>query len=411
MTDCDTGHELYDVDAAVQALLAASEPSPRVQTVPLSQALGRVLRGAVSARVDVPAHDNSAMDGYAVRLADLSGSRELPVALTVQAGARPGELPSAAAARIFTGAPIPAGADAVVMQEACKAQDSRVLLPEAVKPGQNIRRAGEDVRAGSIVLEAGRRLRPQELGLIASVGVAQVEVTRPLRVALLSTGDELIAAGDPLAPGQIYDANGPMLRGLVAALGCEAVECGRLPDEPRATRERLAEAAAEADVVISSGGVSVGEADFVKAAVAELGRLDLWQVAIKPGKPFAFGHIGRTPFLGLPGNPVSVFVTFLLLARPFLLHLQGQAGAAAVPVLPVIAGFEQQRVDKKRQQYVRVRVRYRDGRAVAEAFPHQGSGVLSSASWGDGLVRIAQGQSVAEGDVVPYLPFAGLLYA
>ena len=259
-----------------------------------------------------------------------------------------------------------------------------------------------------MVLEAGRRLRPQELGLAAAVGAAELQVVRRLKVAVLSTGDELVPPGQPLAPGQIHDSNTSTLIGLLTRLGCECLPPLRLPDDAEATREGLSRVAAAADVIISTGGVSVGEEDHVKAAVSALGALDLWRVAIRPGKPFAFGRVGGTPFLGLPGNPVSVFVTCLILARPFLLKRQG-CGALEVPALPVRAGFDWPRPDRKRRDYLRARLQVRDGQWQAHIHPQQGSGVLSSCAWADGLVRLEPGQSVRAGDTVPYLSFNDLL--
>lgn len=405
---CHTATALLPVEAALERLLAACPPPPETEEVTLADALGRVLAEPVRAQVDVPGHDNSAMDGYAVRRSDLAAARELPLGPVVVAGSAPQALPAGQAARIFTGAPIPAGADAVVMQEQCEARAGSVLLPEDIKSGQNIRRAGEDVRVGSIVLEPSQRLTPQALGLAAAVGVARLRVRRRLRVALLATGDELVPAGQALAPGQIHDSNGPMMAALLAQLGYECVGPDHLADDYAATRDGLAHAATTADVVITTGGVSVGDEDHVKPAVQELGELDLWRVAIKPGKPFAFGRIGATPFLGLPGNPVSVFVTFLILARPFLARQQGLA-AQAPGEFRVEAGFEHARPDRKRREYLRVRLRAEGARVVAEAYDHQGSGVLSSTAWADGLVRLEPGQTVTAGEPVPYLPYAQLL--
>ncbi|RFA30833.1 hypothetical protein CAI21_04040 [Alkalilimnicola ehrlichii] len=400
---------MLSIRDAIAALLAASSPAPRRQTLPIGKALGRTLLQSVTAQADVPGHDNSAMDGYAVSLADLAETRRLPVGSTIQAGARPSELLAGNAARIYTGAPIPTGADAVVMQEQCDAADGYVQLPSDIKPGQNIRRAGEDVARGSTVLQPGRRLRAQELGLIASVGVAEVEVAAPLKIALLTTGDELVPAGRPLAPGQIHDSNGPMLAALVESLGFTALTPRHLPDDPALTRQYLAEAAVGADVIITTGGVSVGDADYVKPAVEALGELGLWKVAIKPGKPFAFGRVGDTPFIGLPGNPVSVFVTFLILARPLLMKLQGIESVDAPPEFPLPAGFTVERADRRRETFLRTRLCERNGTLWVEAYPHQGSGVLSSTCWADGLVRLKPGQTVAEGDILPYTPMSSLL--
>jgi len=408
MDDCFVSSDLLSVDEAVGRLLAAVKPITGTETLPLTLALGRVLAEEVTARVDVPGHDNSAMDGYAVRSTDV-GAGPLPVVGIAPAGSAPATLEPRTAMRIFTGAPIPHGADAVVMQEQTELRDGLVSLPNTVRPGQNVRRAGEDVRAGAVVLTPGRRLRPQDLGMAAAVGAGSLTVVRRLRVALLATGDELVAAGNPLQPGQIYDSNGPTLHALLTALGFECLPPVRLPDRRDATIAALETAAADADVIITSGGVSVGDEDHVKPAVAALGRLDLWRVAIKPGKPFAFGFVGDTPFLGLPGNPVSVFVTALLLARPFLLRRAGITDHLDPLLSQVIAGFDWPRPDHKRREYLRARLTMLNGQAVAEIYPHQGSGVLSSCAWADGLVQVEPGQVIRPGDRINYLGFADLL--
>lgn len=404
MMDSCSPPGLLSVDETIERLLASCPPPPPSETVPLAEALGRVLARELRSPVAVPAHDNSAMDGYAVRTGDLANRRQLPVSQYIPAGMAPQPLAAGSAARIFTGAPIPAGADAVVMQEQCEAADGQVLLPERVLPGQNIRRAGDDIRRGDLVLPAGLRLGPQALGLAASVGAAELEVRRRLRIALLATGNELAPPGQPLAPGQIYDSNGPMAAALLTRLGYDVIGPGRLPDDLQATRSALAQVAEQADAVITLGGVSVGEEDHVKPAVEALGALDLWRVAIKPGKPFAFGRIGTTPFLGLPGNPVSVFITFLLLARPYLARLQGRT-LGQPPEFALPAGFEHARPDSRRQEYLRARIR----NGSVEIHSRQSSGVLSSTAWAEGLVRVEPGQVIRPGDRVPYIPLAELL--
>ena len=371
----------------------------------LSAASGRVLASPALAPIDVPGADNSAMDGYVMRAADLQAAGgSLPVSQRIHAGMAPKPLEPRSAARIFTGAPIPNGGDTVVMQERCRESDGRVSVEGEVSPGDNIRRAGEDLSAGDEIVAAGTRLAPQHLGLLASTGVESVPVMRRLRVATLATGDELVQPGQALSVGQIYNSNEFVLSGMLERLGCELIEPVRVADSVEATRTALEKAAAEADLIISSGGVSVGDADHVRDVVAELGRLDLWKIAVKPGKPLAFGRVGEIPFIGLPGNPVAVFVTFALFAAPLIRKLQGRRDLLPEPwMLP--AGFGRERADK-REEYVRVR--WREGRL--ERYPHQGSGVLSSVAWADGLARIPIGHTFEPGEPVEYHSFNNLLW-
>lgn len=385
-------------------LLAAVEPGCASVETPLADALGRVLAAAARAVTDVPPADNSAMDGYAFRRADLRpAGGVLPLSARVHAGQAPAPLEHNTAARIFTGAVIPEGADTVAMQENCREADGRVSVDPLPEAGANIRRAGEDLRAGETIIEAGRRLQPQDLGLLASTGIDRVSVFEPLVVAILSTGDELVSPGRALAPGQIYNSNASVLAGMLQRLGCAVITADSVADTVEATRAALERAAGRAGLVISSGGVSVGEADHVKDTVAQLGRLDLWKISVKPGKPLAFGRIGDTPFIGLPGNPVAVFVTFCLFAAPVVRRMQGRANELPEP-LPVPAGFAIEKPGK-REEYLRVRLE--SGKIVP--YPHQGSGVLSSVAWAHGLVKIPIGSTVAPGDMVDYFGFEALL--
>ncbi len=398
--------DLLAVSQARQRLLAGVRSvDTGSEQVPLEAALGRILAGDVVAEVAVPPWANSAMDGYALRVADLPEASEavLPISQRLPAGRAPRPLRPGTAARIFTGAPIPEGADAVVMQEHCSENEHGVVIHKRPPPGNNIRAAGEDIKAGSVVLPVGRRLRPQDLGLSASIGVAKLEVKRPLRVAVLATGDELVSPGQPLPPGHIYNSNGPLTAALLRRLGAEPLAPVTVADTPQETRVAMAAAAAEADLVLSSGGVSVGDEDHVKAAVQALGSLDLWKVALKPGKPLAFGHIGETPFVGLPGNPVSLFVTFVLFVAPLIRHLQDRAEVFPSP-LPLPADFGRERPGT-REEYLRVRLEA--GRLTA--YPNQGSGVLSSAAWADGLACLPVDATVAPGDALDYYPMATLL--
>ena len=402
--DCCSSPSLISVDEATARILESGSPVAQSEIIGLEQALGRVLAEDVCSSINVPGYDNSAMDGYAVRSADCAeaGAR-LSVTQRIPAGQTGSQLDAGTAARIFTGAPIPPGADAVVMQEHCDTEDDQVIINKQVKVGQHIRRAGEDISQGSVVLKAGHRLRPQELGLLASVGLAEVSVKRKLKVATFFTGDEIVEPGSELGEGQIYNSNKYTIKGLLQTTGCEIIDLGIVPDTLEATLDVLQKASSQADLVVTSGGVSVGEEDYVRIALEQLGELKMWRIAMKPGKPVAFGKVGDALFMGLPGNPVSVFVTFLLFARPLILKMQGMECHHSV-FSSIVADFEWPSV--QRQEYLRVRVE-QDG--TAKLFPHQGSGVLSSASWADGLVEVQIGQAIQKGDRVNYLPFSGLL--
>ncbi len=397
---------LIPVDQAVARILDAADTVQQSGQLALEDCLGRVLAEDVESAIDVPGYDNSAMDGYAVRSTDcVKPGAMLTVSQRIAAGYSGEQLAAGTAARIFTGAPVPEGADAVVMQELCQQQGDTVAINTAVTAGDNIRRAGEDIQQGSIILNAGTRIRPQEQGLMASVGLAHVTVKRKLKVATFFTGDELVEPGRELGRGQIYNSNRYTLRGLLQSASCEVIDYGIIPDTLEATLEVLQRAAADADLVLTSGGVSVGEEDYVRMALAQLGELSMWRINMKPGKPVAFGNVNDTLFMGLPGNPVSVFVTFLVFARPLILKMQG-AESYIANELTVSSGFQWQGI--KRQEYLRVRIRHDESGSYAEMFPHQGSGVLSSASWADGLVIIEPGKAVAVGDELKYMPFQGL---
>ena len=408
---------LMPLETALAQLLASLEGQQLgTQWVSTMQADGRVLAQDVSSQLQVPPQDNSSMDGYAIKVADLAASNGIfPVSQRIPAGTNPQALLPGTAARIFTGAPIPFGADAVIMQEDCvelpasNPQDSVLRIQVNQKPsiGQWIRRSGEDVSKGELVLTTGQRLGPAELGMAASLGLAKLCVACKPRVALFSTGDELVMPGDidpqAMPAGAIYNSNRFFLNSLLLRLGCEVTDFGIIPDQREATVKALRLAAGSNDLVLTSGGVSVGEEDHVKPAVQSLGQLDLWQIAIKPGKPFAHGRIGACHFIGLPGNPVSSFVTFLVLVRPFLQRLQG---VRQVPLqsTSMRADFDWPRPDK-RQEFLRVR---RNAQGGLDLFPNQSSGVLSSVVWGDGLVDNPAGQSIRHGDQVPFVAFNDL---
>ena len=403
---------LLTLDEAVERILArvAAPDAAGAETVSTFDALGRFLAEDVRSQIDVPPADNSGMDGYALRAADVPvPGTVLPVSQRIVAGSVGAALAPATAARIFTGAQIPAGADAVVMQEQCTAVDGGVRIDAAVQPGQSVRRRGEDVERGARVLAAGLRLSPQALGMAASVGAASLKVARRPRVALFSTGDELAMPGDALVPGAIYNSNRFTLRTLIESLGGIHDDLGIVPDKLDATRAALKRAAESSELIVTCGGVSVGEEDHLRPAVEKEGRLDLWQIALKPGKPLAFGEVFRADgssawFIGLPGNPVSAFVTFLVAVRPVLLRLQGASELAPRPIA-MRADFAWPKPDRRRE-FLRVR---RNGEGGLELFHHQGSAVLTSTVWADGLVDNPGGQTIARGDTVRYLSLRELL--
>ena len=401
---------LRSLDEALAALLAQAQPLAQTEAVSPYDADGRVLAEDLVAGLQVPPQDNSAMDGYAVRSAEIADEGvPLPVSQRIPAGAAGQPLQPGTAARIFTGAPVPAGADAIVMQEDTEpAGEGVVRILRVPAPGQWVRRSGEDITRGSTVLARGERLGPASQGLAASIGRDRVLVARRPRVALFSTGDELVMPGDiapeAMKPGAIYNSNRFFLRSLLLRLGCEVEDLGIVPDRRDATVQALQQAAAGNDVILTSGGVSVGEEDHLKPAVEQLGTLDLWQIAMKPGKPFAHGRVGAAHFMGLPGNPVSSFITFLLLVRPFLLKLQG-ASRLEPAAIQLPAHFDWQRPDRRRE-FLRAR---RNAQGGVELFANQSSGVLTSTVWADGLVDNAGAQAIARGDPVRFLPLAELM--
>jgi molybdopterin molybdotransferase len=396
---------MLTVEQALAQVLASADVLADVETIPTLQAGGRVLATGVISAMQVPPMDNSQMDGYALRSLDVPATpTTLRVSQRITAGHVGAPLEPGTAARIFTGAPVPPGADAIVMQEACVADGDKVTINEKPAAGAWVRRAGVDVEAGQTVLEPGTRLRPQDLGLAASVGVGDLTVYRRMRVAVFFTGDELVMPGEPLPPGRIYNSNRFVLRGLLEKLGCEVLDLGIVPDDRQRTREAFASASVGADLIITSGGVSVGEEDHVKPAVEAEGRLEMWQIAMKPGKPLAFGHVRDVPFIGLPGNPVSSFVTFLLFARPFILKRQGVVDVG-VRALTLPADFELPQGDKRREF---LRARMNAGGAL-ELFRNQNSAVLNSAVWADGLIDNPPAQSIRRGDTVRFLPYSELL--
>ena len=403
---------------ALATLLSAASPIPGTESIPTLDALNRVLSVDVTSPLDVPPMNTSSMDGYAIRTEDLAtdGKRRLPVSQRIPAGHAPEPLKPGTAARIFTGATVPPGADAIVMQEQTEATGNEVTILHSPAPGEWITAQGADIRSGSTILPAGTRLTPQALGLAASVGCAELNVRRRVKVAVFFTGDELTMPGEPLKPGAIYNSNRFTLRGLLEKLGCEVTDYGIVPDKLDATRATLREAAQAHDLILTCGGVSVGEEDHVKPAVEAEGRLSMWQIAMKPGKPLAFGAVRRaaqqtdaaasaeTFFIGLPGNPVSSFATFLLFVRPFVLLLAGMQ-TVEPRALSLRADFTQKKADR-RNEFLRARINPAGG---LDLFPNQSSAVLTSTVWGDGLIDNPPNHAISVGETVRFIPFSELL--
>ncbi len=403
---------------ALATLLSAASPITGTESIPTLEALNRVLSADVISPLDVPPMNTSSMDGYAIRTEDLAtdSNRRLPISQRIPAGHAPEALKPGTAARIFTGATVPPGADAIVMQEQTETSDNEVTILHSPAPGEWITAQGADIRSGSIILPAGTRLTPQALGLAASVGCAELQVRRRVKVAVFFTGDELTMPGEPLKPGAIYNSNRFTLRGLLENLGCDVTDYGIVPDKLDATRATLREAAQAHDLILTCGGVSVGEEDHVKPAVEAEGRLSMWQIAMKPGKPLAFGAVRRaaqqtdavssdeTFFIGLPGNPVSSFATFLLFVRPFILLLAG-AQTVAPRALSLRADFTQKKADR-RNEFLRARINAAGG---LDLFPNQSSAVLTSTVWGDGLIDNPPNHAISVGETVRFIPFSELL--
>jgi len=397
---------LLSVDEALAVLLAGAKPVEEIESVLTMQATNRVLARAQTSTMDVPPMDNSAMDGYAVCTADVKAPEaRLRVAQKIMAGAVGKPLEPGTAARIFTGAPVPPGADAIVMQEFCAADGDHVVVKKVPKADDWIRRIGQDIREGSEILPAGKRLLPQDCGLAASVGIRTLPVYRRVRMGLFFTGDELAMPGEPLAPGRIYNSSRFTLNGLASMFGCEVRDYGIVPDTLEATRAMLRRAAAECDVIVTSGGVSVGEADYVKPAAEAEGSLLMWKIAMKPGRPLAFGKVGKAAFLGLPGNPVSSFVTFLLFVRPYVLKTQGIAQVEP-RAIAARADFDWHEPDARRE-FLRARWNAQGG---LDLYPTQDSAVLASTAWADGLVDNPPNRAIRKGDSVRFLPYSELYW-
>ena len=414
--DCDQQQKtpLMSVESAIAAMVKMALLPDQIEQRTLNNAIGYVLAEDIQSRINVPPADNSAMDGYALRYADLmqADNHCLNISQRICAGHVGNTLEQGSAAQIFTGAAIPEGADTVIMQELCSRKGEQICLQKGqaakITQGDNIRRAGEDIATNAIILKKGYSLRPQDLGLVASVGMATVPVYRRLKVAIFSTGDELCEPDTPLKSGQIYNSNRYTLTALLHSIGCEVIDLGNVEDNLDATKTAMLAATECADLLMTSGGVSVGEEDHIRVALEALGQLNLWRINVKPGKPLAFGHIGTTPFLGLPGNPVSVFVTFCILARPYLLKSQGKTQIQ--PRHFDIAADFSSVYSGSRAEYFRVRLRQNEaGEQVLQRYHHQGSGVLTSTTWAEGLAQIPAHTIINKGDKLRFYPFTELL--
>lgn len=395
-------------DETLYALLSDVQITTQTESIPVAEGLYRILAKDITSSVNVPPHDNSQMDGYALHSFDLEHGSSFPVSQRIAAGEVGQELEHGTVARIFTGAPIPAGANQVVMQEDTEIIDDKVVIKVKANPGENIRKLGEDIQSGQVILKAGTRLRPQELGLISSIGIAQIEVFQPLKIATFTTGDELLEPGDLPEEGKIYNANRYTLSGLIPQLGFELIDLGRVEDTLESTVAAMQQAASLADVVMTTGGVSVGEEDHIKPAIEQLGSLYTWKVKMKPGKPLAYGRLktdkGVVPFFGLPGNPVSAFATFKLFARPYLMKMQGTTQIKTNPIW-LEADFDWPHANFRRD-FLRARIVNKRQESVVEIYPQQGSGVLMSTSWAEGFVVIPEDTVIAKGDKVAFYPFS-----
>lgn len=401
----DSSASLIPLDEALSLLLAGAVAVTDEEAVMLNDAVGRVLAKPVSSSINVPSWDNSAMDGYALCYEDIAAHDTLPVVQRIPAGSDMKSHQRATAARIFTGAPVPVGADTVVMQEMVARDGNAIRVIGDIRKGDNIRQAGEDIQKGTEIIATGTRLQAQHVGLAASTGIDRLVVKRKLRVAFFTTGDELTIPGQALAEGKIYNSNRYLFRGLLEKLGCEVIDLGNVIDDYTATCDVINRAASEADLILSSGGVSVGEEDYVKKALEDLGQLELWKIAVRPGKPLAFGNVNGVPYIGVPGNPVSLFVTFNIFVRPFILTSIGASDVTPDEYL-VAAGFDWHRPDK-RTEYMRARLEKNDqGLMIVNVYPSRSSGVLSSVTWASGLVVINPGQKFCKGEMIRYIPFS-----
>ena len=395
---------MLTVEEAIGKLVSSAVSPSDSKPISLIDSLGHILSEDIVPALDVPPEDNSAMDGYAFCYADAAAkSFRLPVTLRIPAGVAPPTLKKNSVARIFTGAEMPLGADTVALQEDCQEQDGEVVLDKTIEPGANVRLKGQDIQSERHLLPAGTIIRAQEMGLLSSIGKSKISIFKPMKIGVLSTGNELVEPGNPLSRGQIYNSNRALLIGLISSMGMEPIDLGIAEDNLAATADSLKKAAERTDIIICCGGVSVGDEDYVKRAVDEVGYIDFWRVAIKPGKPIAFGAIANVPFFGLPGNPASVFVTFKILVRPFLLVSQGCTDIGP-KVISARAEFDKKA--ENREVYLRARLS-KDATGV-EIFKNQSSGILSSACWGDVFVRQKVGETINTGNLVDVIPYSFL---
>ena len=412
--NCDSpvfNQSLLSADEALEFLLDASTATEKKESVSLDNSLSRILASDIHSTINVPGFDNSAMDGYAIALNDnqlLQKNLSFDIVDRIPAGSTGNELNKGCAARIFTGAPIPKGANTVIMQEECEVSEdgTQITITRAIKLNENIRPTGNDILENDVILSSGKQIQPQDISLASSVGVGELTVYKKIKVGVFFTGDELVEPGIPLSSGQIYNSNRYALVALLEQVGCEVINLGNIEDKFSATCDALEALESQCDLIMTTGGVSVGEEDHVKPAVESLGEINLWKIRMKPGKPLAYGKVKQTPFIGLPGNPVSSFVTFCIFSLPFIKKMQGNNNYQS-KIIKVKANFECKRA-KPRREYARARIDHSESTPVANLYPKQGSDVMSSIVWADGLVEIPENKTVELGELLNYYPLSEL---
>jgi len=412
--NCDSpifNQSLLSADEALEFLLDASTATEKKESVSLDNSLSRILASDIHSTINVPGFDNSAMDGYAIALNDnqlLQKNLSFNIVDRIPAGSTGNELSKGCAARIFTGAPIPKGANTVIMQEECEVSEdgTQITITRTIKLNENIRPTGNDILENDVILSSGKQIQPQDISLASSVGVGELTVYKKIKVGVFFTGDELVEPGIPLSSGQIYNSNRYALVALLEQVGCEVINLGNIEDKFSATCDALESLESQCDLIMTTGGVSVGEEDHVKPAVESLGEINLWKIRMKPGKPLAYGKVKQTPFIGLPGNPVSSFVTFCIFSLPFIKKMQGNNNYQS-KIIKVKANFECKRA-KPRREYARARIDHSESTPVANLYPKQGSDVMSSIVWADGLVEIPENKTVELGELLNYYPLSEL---